>query len=231
MNKLYILLIGCLLSFTSTLASADDGLHYNQINLHATASRDTENDQLVAMLVVQKNGLSPAMLTKQVNQAMALILEKAAQFEMIKTHTTSYNSRPLYNKSKISSWQVSQNIKLSSQDFDQLSELVGKLNDLANVQSMTFSISDHSLERVKQQLIKEAIAKFRRKASLIATQFGQDNYRIIQVSVDSNYRQPHAMTQRTMAMSEARAAPPDLSAGTNKVSVSVNGSIELTGKY
>ncbi len=231
MNKLYILLIGCLLSFTGTLASADDGLRYNQINLHASASGDTENDQLVAMLAVQKNGLSPSILTKQVNQTMALILEKAAQFEAIKTHTTRYSSRPLYNKSKISSWQVSQNIKLSSQDFDQLSELVGDLSDLANVQSMTFSISDHTLELVKEQLIKEAIAKFRHKASLIAKQFGQNNYRIIQVSVDSNYRQPQAVMPRTMAMNEARGAPPALAAGTNKVSISINGSIELTGKH
>ncbi|NQZ53410.1 MAG: SIMPL domain-containing protein [Piscirickettsiaceae bacterium] len=231
MNKLHVLLLACLLSFTVTTANADDDLRYNQINLQASASLDTENDKLIAMLVVQENGQSPAILTKHVNQRMALILEKAVKFEDISTHTTSYNSRALYNKGKITSWQVSQNIKLTSQNFEQLSELVGELNDLANVQSMNFSVSDQTVERVKEQLTKEAISKFRSKASMIAKQFNEDSYRIIHVSIDSNSYQPQPMMARSMAMSEARGVPPTLSAGKNKISITVRGAIELISEH
>ena len=63
MNELHVLLLACLLSFTVTTANANDDLRYNQINLQASASLDTENDKLIAMLVVQEKGQSSAILT------------------------------------------------------------------------------------------------------------------------------------------------------------------------
>ncbi len=216
--------------FTATLLSpahAEQMPQYNQINIQASASQEVANDQLTANLMVQQSGRNTAKLANQVNQKMAMILEKSHAFSSIKTKTSSYSTQPIYKNGVIESWQVSQNIMLTSQDFDALAELVGQLNEIATVQSMTFSISQQTIDSIKEELTKQAIRNFKNKAKMIAQQFDKSDYVLVHVSIDSNYYQPQAKMSRVMMMADAESAPPALAAGTDNVSVNVNGTIEL----
>lgn len=214
----------------SGITHADLSQRYDHISLQTSASTDIKNDVLVAILMVQEQGLNPANLADRVNHKMADILNKVSHFNEITSHTTSYNTHPIYKNGQIQSWQVNQQIKLISQNFEQLGRLVADVNKLATVQSMSFSISDQRIDTIKQELTKEAISKFREKATLIANQFGKPNYRIVQVSIDSNQNLPQPMMERSMMMADSRgAAPPALAAGTNKISVNIVGTIELVG--
>jgi len=216
-----------LLVSVSLSLSADDHT-YNQISLQTSASQDVANDVLVAMLIVQENGHQPAALAERVNKKMADVLAKADRVKEIDSHTTSYNSQPLYKNGKINSWQVSQHIKLTSQDFEQLGKLIADVNELARVQSMTFKVSDQQIEQTKEVLTKTAIAKFRTKASLVTEQFGKTNYQLVHVSIDGNHSTPQPMRMERMMMSDAKmTAPPATSAGTNKITVNIIGTIEL----
>lgn len=201
---------------------------YNHISLQTSASTEVANDVLVAVLVVQENGQQPAALADSVNTKMAQVLSKATDFKAIDSHTTSYNSQPRYKSGQINSWQVSQQIKLTSQDFDQLGKLIAEVNDLARVQSMTFKVSDPRIEKTKEELTKTAIKKFRHKAAIVAEQFGRAHYQLVHVTIDGNHQSPRPMMERSMMMADsARSAPPATSAGTNKITVNINGTIEL----
>jgi len=209
---------------------ADQLPQYNHINIRSSASQEVANDQLTANLMVQQSGRNTAKLANQVNQKMAIILEKSHAFSSIETKTTSYTTQPIYKNGVIESWQVSQNVMLTSQDFDALAEFVGQLNELATIQSMTFSISQQAVELITDELTKQAITNFKNKAKMVTEQFDKSDYIIVHASIDSNYRQPQPKMGRVMMMADAeQAAPPALAAGTNDVSVNISGTIELLG--
>ncbi len=215
-----------LMSF-SIVSFANDLARYDQISLQAMASKEVANDVLVATLLVQENGANPATLANRVNNKMSQLLEKSDQYKAIDSHTTGYNSRPFHKNGSIKSWQVSQYIKLTSQNFEQLSKLISELNSLATVQSMTFSVSDQLFEETKATLLKEAITNFRDKATLVAHQFDKSNYRLVHINIDRSPSISRPMMERTMRMADVSSAPPAVSAGTNKIQVNVNGTIEL----
>ncbi|NQY27041.1 MAG: SIMPL domain-containing protein [Piscirickettsiaceae bacterium] len=210
------------------LSFANEAASYDRISLQAMATQEVANDVLVATLLVQENGANPAILANKVNIKMAQLLDKTTKHKGIDAHTTGYNSRPFHKNGNIKSWQVSQHITLTSQDFEQLSKLIAELNSLATIQSMSFRVSVQLAKATKAILLKQAIANFRSKASLIAQQFDKPNYRLVHVNIDRNQTGPSYRMERTMMMADvASSAPPALSAGTNKIQVNVNGTIEL----
>lgn len=215
-----------LLFVLPSVSLANDELRYNQINLQTAASSHIANDLLIAMLVVQETGSDSALLANKVNKKMTKVLSAASRFKDVDSHTVSYTTRPMYRKGVIYSWQVSQTIKLSSQNFEQLGHLIAKVNTLADVQSMQFTVSDLTLEQTQEKLTKQAIAKFRAKAAMVTEQFDKSDYVIVQVNIGSNYHSPRPMMERSLMAADS-AAPPALAAGTNKITVNINGSIEL----
>lgn len=227
MKSLFPLLL--LLSlFLTPNVYAQENQRLNQISLQASASEQVANDQLVATLLVQENGHDPATLANKVNKKMTQLIKKAQSFPQVKYQTINYNSRPVYKNGVITSWQVSQNIQLISHNFDQLGRLVSQVNDLSTVQSMQFHVSDQQIETTQTKLTEQAIAAFRQKAQMITQQFGKSNYHLVHINVGNNYVQPpqHRVMRSAMA-AESMDVAPALSAGTNKVTVNINGTIEL----
>lgn len=214
----------------SATAAAEDSLHYNLINLNATASTEVANDQVTSVVQVMLNGSDPAKLGQQVNQRSNQLLELIKNYSSITPQTTGYQTRPQYKDSQIVSWQVSQQIRLHSYDFTQMSEALGEAQDIATVQSIEFSLSDTLIETTQNELIEEAITKFRDKAALIQTQFEQPSYKLVNMSVNtSGYAPVRRMEAVSMMVADtaSKSAPAALEAGSNKVSVDVHGQIQL----
>jgi predicted secreted protein len=223
------LFVAIMLLALSPLSFADEQ-PMGIVNLDASASRDVENDKLVTRLQVMEEGRDPAKLTDLVNQKTALVLDAVKNFKGIEAETSSYNTRPVYKDGKIASWQVSQQLTLKTGKFDQMSQFVGDINSLANIQSMQFQVSDDRAEAIKNELLKQAIANFRDKAQLIAGEFNRSGYELVNLSIDGNYFSPRPVMERAAMMSAdsmSKGAPAALAAGTNEVSVTVRGSIQL----
>lgn len=228
MLKISQILLSTFFFISMQLAFADNEQHFNQVNMQVTASDTIANDQLTAILVVQETGNDPAALANLVNTKMASIISKADKFNNIKHQTINYNSRPIYKNSAIKSWQVSQNIQLKSQDFEQLGKLVSQVNQLSTVQSMNFGVSDQQIEKTQDRLTEQAIKKFRHKATIITKQFAKSDYHLVNINIGNNYVQPQRhMMRSSMAMESKADVAPALSAGTNKITVNINGTIEL----
>ncbi len=229
MIKFNHLMLTLLLVLSHSAAFADDKQNFNQVNLQATASEDIANDQLNAMLVVQETGNDPATLANKVNDKMAKIIAKADRFKMVEHQTINYNSQPIYKNGSIKSWKVSQNIRFKSQNVDQLGKLIAQINQLSTVQSMNFAVSDRQIEKTQARLTKDAIAKFRHKAADIAKQFGKSSYHLVHINVGNNYvQQPRQRMMRSSIAKESMSdSAPAVSAGTNKIIVNVNGTVEL----
>lgn len=214
----------------SPLAVAEQQMQLGIVNLDASASRDVDNDELVTRLQVIEDGRDPAQLTDLVNQKTALVLDAVKNFKDIEAETSSYNTRPIYKNGTISSWQVSQQLTLETGNFDQMSQFIADISSLANIQAMQFQVSDDKAEQVKQALLKQAIANFRDKASLVASEFDRSGYELVNLSIDGNYFSPRPVMERGAMMSAdvaSKGAPAALAGGSNEVSVTVRGSIQL----
>lgn len=214
----------------SPLSFAEDGLQLGMVTLDTSASMDVENDELITRLQVFEQGKDPAKLTNMVNKKTALVLDAVKNFKAIKAETSNYSTQPIYDDGKIASWRVSQQLTLETRQFDQMSQFIADINTLANIQSMQFMVSDDRAEKVKTELLKQAISKFKDKAKLISHEFDRSGYEIVSISIDGNAFNPMPMMERANMMSadmQMKGAPAALAGGSNEVSVNVRGSIKL----
>ena len=222
----FLLFFAAMLFSVNTLA--DNDLHYNLINLSANAKTEISNDEMSAYLQVLRSGSDASELAKAVNKSAQQALGIAKTYDAVSVQTQGYQTQPVYDDGKIRSWQVSQQLRLKSSDFSQMSELLAELQSLGNIQSMQFAISDTQLETTRQQLAQQAIEKFRAQASAIQQQFAASGYRLVNLSVSQGGYSPRYMETSSMRMDTmAKAAPVAIEAGSNEVSVDVHGQIQL----
>jgi predicted secreted protein len=222
-------LLSCLLLTSFVVISplyADPSL--NQVSIHASASLELDNDEMHANLVVQRNGKDTAALSNSVNLAMTQILNVIQRHPTIKAQSSNYTTQPSYKEGEIQSWHVKQTLKLNSLDFEAMTKALSDVNGLADIESLTFSISDSTLEKSKANLTQQAIANFKEKARLVTHAFDMASYKIMNVSINDQSYRPQFKSGRVMMMSDAvESSGPALSAGTDTVTVNVQGNIQL----
>lgn len=201
-------------------------LTYDRISLSVTASAQVENNILVAMLYAQREGSQAAKLVDEVNRVVRWGLDLAREAADVKVQTLDYNTRPIYRNQTLTGWRARQSIRLESGDAEQLSKLIGKLQERLSVQSVGYDVSPQLRQGTEDRLIAEAIDAFKNRAGLVTKRMGRSEYRLVRMDVNTVGVPVRPVPMRAMAM-EASAAPPALEAGTQTVRVTVSGTIEL----
>lgn len=201
---------------------------YNQVNLAVDASRQVENDTLVAVLSVQHDGSDPSELAGLVNQDMGWALETAKQSLGVQAQTLGYSSNPMYEKSHLVGWRVNQEMQIQGKDMAAMSELIGKLQAKLAVQSVGYRVSEEVRRQVEEQLITEAIRNFENRARLITNNLGRKGYKLVSLSINESNPSPIRPNYRMMAMQAEAAPAPAIEAGNQQLSVSVAGTIEVS---
>lgn len=221
-NLLYLLLL-----LPTALFSGETPLTYDRIDLSVSVSREVENDTLVAVLFAQKEGNDTARLAGEVNKLIAVAVRTAKQHSEILVQTPAYRTTPIYNKQYISGWRVYQSIRLESTDSDAVSKLIGELQQTLGLESISYTLSPQSREQSETRLLREGIAAFKQRAQLISSEMGRPGYRLVQMTVNTSGTSPRPFLMLEKAMTADLAATPSLEAGTQRVEVTVNGTIEL----
>jgi predicted secreted protein len=230
-----LLLLLCLVLASPVLA---DEKTYNRINLSAEASTDVENDTLVAVLYIEEQARTAAEAAETVNAAIGWGVSKAKSVDNVKVRTLDYSTSPVYTQRpvksgnrdftpRIAAWRVSQSMRVESTDADALSELITELQERLGIRSIGYQVSKPLREATEAVLIDEAILAFQLRAQQIAKAFGHDNYKLVQVSINTSGARPPMPYARGMAMEMAAKAPVAIEAGSSSLQVTINGSIEL----
>ncbi len=229
-----IIVLICLLVslFLAQVAWADDEkLHYNQVNLSATALDEIKNDILVAILYVQEEGRDPKNLADRVNKKVNKAVERAKQLNEIKVQTLAYRTNPYYKKQKIAGWRVRQSIRLESKNFSQLSQLIGELQESLALEQVNYQISPERRGKSENRAIEKAIAAFKKRASVVSEQLGFKSYKLIDINISTSGGHPVMQgivrTEMYARDSLKQMTPPTLEGGTQAIQVNVNGRIEL----
>jgi predicted secreted protein len=202
---------------------------YDRVTLNVTAERQVENDIMVAVVYAEVEANNQSRAADDVNQAIRFAADRAAATPGIEQQTLRYTTRPVYaNDRRIVAWVARQSLRLESKDAAALSTLLGELQTRVAIESLGSSLSKTARDSVEGQVISEAIAQFRQRATQIATEFERDGYRVVDVNVGSYAAFPQEAQMRALnAVAGDAVAAPAIEAGVQTVSVSVSGTIEL----
>ncbi len=230
-HKITCHLFTVLLVVLAMPASAhDDDPLFNVVNLQAEAEREIPNDQMIVIVVTEHDGKDPASVAASINKDMEWALGIVKQHNYVESRTRSYQTWPVYNdKQTIIGWRASQELELKSGNIEGLSELAGKLQEKLQVRQMNFSPTDATRKKYENELIEEAMVAFKGRVDIVSKHMDNKNHRIVNININTGSYFPPVMYERAMLKSAAMdAAPaPAVDAGTSKITVTVNGSVQF----
>jgi predicted secreted protein len=207
-----------------------DAPRYNQVSLHAEATREVSRDLMSVTLFSEAQDTDPARLAETVTKSLNEALAKAREAKGVTIRQGSRNSSPVYDEKgqAITAWRERAEVRLESQDFPALANLTGELQKSLKLASMDFSIATATRQQSEDALIKDAIAAFKARAEIARQAMGAQSYKIVNLSLNSSGApQPYLRAPMMMKAARSDAVTPDVEAGTTEVTVSADGTVEL----
>jgi predicted secreted protein len=217
----------------ATAAHADEGrkLVYDQVELSASAEQDVANDLLIAVLYTEHEGQRQAEVAGRVNDAMAWALGIAKPASGIKVQTLQYSTWPLYanDSTSITGWRARQALRIEGRDAKAVGELIASLQARLAVESIAYGVSREARRTAEDALTASALAQFEARASQIAQVLGRPGYRLVSLRIADTGQPGMPVPYRAVMMAEAdvKAAPAQIEAGEQSLSVTVSGTIQL----
>lgn len=212
-------------------AHAETPLTFNRVSLNESAQAEVDNDLLVAVLYVQAEGREAATPADEVNRVMDWAVNLVKGHAEVKVQTLGYQTQAVYNKGNLRGWRVNQSLRLESHDSRLLGDLVARLQEQLQVQSIAYELSNGQRRAHLDTLTAEALQRFQARARHVATSLGRSSYRIVRININDGYQGPVPVMRGMMmeaAAADAAVAPARIEAGTQKITISVNGEIELS---
>jgi predicted secreted protein len=175
----------------------------------------------------------------QLRQALDAALaeaRKAARPGQLEVRTGAFQVMPRYAAprpgapSAVAGWQGRAELVLEGSDTAAISQLAGRLTGLA-VQRVAFGLSREARDKVEAEVAAQAIDRFKARAAAHAQQFGYASYSLREVTVNGSEQggpQPMPMFRAAVAPMAAADQAQPVEAGRTTVTVTVNGSIQLS---
>ncbi|WP_180135048.1 SIMPL domain-containing protein [Acinetobacter sp. YH12070] len=229
-----IILSTVLLASSLGLAAATqaaDPLNYNIVNIQADATRQVSNDQMYAVLYIEKSNKQPAELATQINQLMTQAVNTARKYPAVKIETGSQSTYPIYDNDsrKLKEWRGRAEVRLESTDFKTASQLVSELQQNFQTQSISFSVSDAQRKKVENELMVEASKNFQQRAQTLSQAWNKSGYNLVNINLNtSNYGGQPVPRMAMMKAAAADAIPEqEMAGGESKITVNANGTIQF----
>lgn len=200
------------------------------LNLDANASMDVPQDVVHITLAYEQQSDDPAALANALNTRTDQVLASAKRQSGVTAQTGSLTVYPSTDTNgKINGWRGRSEVRLDSRDFAAASKLAGSLSSQMQVANVTFSLSPETRDAAQAKLSGQAIATFKQKAANASSAFGFGGYTIREVSVSGGESAPpRPMMMRMNAAPTAKMADMPIEGGNSTVTVTVNGSVQMT---
>ena len=245
MTSLRTILVLSMLSLPVLAAPAsaqDNGLNLPPegttiINFSATEKRTVPQDLLIASLRIELDEGTPVEIQKKINESMKKALELAKGNSAFKVSTGfysvyKYDQPTVVNKETGEQetkpvWRGSQTIDIESKDATKLLDTVGKIQELGfAMNNLAYTISPEVADKVRDELMVEALKKLVAKADIVAKTLGKAKADLVDVNVDSGgpvMPMYNTMLARGEAMAMVAGLPaPVAEAGETDLSLTVS---------
>ena len=231
MMTLKKLAIVAFISGASSLSMAEDSMKYNILNLQAEATRQVSNDEMHAILFIEKSNKQPAELSSQITQLMNQAMTLAKKYPQVKVETGSQTTYPVYDNdsNKLKEWRGRAEINIESTDFKAASQLVSELQQSFQTQSINFTVSDAQRKKIENELMVEASKNFQQRAQLLSQTWNKSGYNLVNLNLNTSNNYPQPVMRASMAkFASAEAADAQsVAAGESKITVNANGAIQF----
>ena len=220
------------LATLASLPAMADEPRYNQVSLRAEVSQEVAHDRMLVTLYTEAQNDDPAKLAADVTKTLNAAIEQARKVQGVKVSLGSRQSYPVYEDEgrKIGAWRERAELRLESAEFARLSQLSADLLGELKMADMSFSVAEDTRKTSEDALIKEAVAAFNARAQLATEAMGGKSYKVVNLSLNGGSFQPvmpmRAMTMDRGSFSKSEAAP-QIEAGTSRVQLSADGTIEV----
>lgn len=207
----------------------------NVLSLSASATTEVPRDMLGVTMWTTREGSDATAVQAQLKQALDAALteaRKAARPGQVDVRTGGFSLMPRYTKGVINGWQGTAELILEGRDIPAISQLAGRLPTMT-VARVGFSLSREMREKVEAEVAGQAIERYRAQADAYAKQFGFGGWtlREVQVNTHGDPGGPVPMMARAqMSPAMSADAPLPVEAGKANVTVTVNGSVQLSIK-
>lgn len=207
-----------------------EGETYNRVSFQVEAAREIANDMMVASMSIETQDKQPARIAQQINTTLNDALKKAAAFGSIKASSGGQNTHPVYGKNnQVDAWRGHAEIRLESRDFKAAGELIMQLQSTMQLNRLDFALAPNTRAQNENELITEAIKAFQQRADTIRVAIGARAYKTVQLSINSDSPPAYARAlMRAAPMAADAIIPePEFVGGSTRMTVQVNGTIEL----
>lgn len=216
---------------SSVFAQDNNQLNYNLVNIQAEASRQVSNDEMHAVLFIEKSNKQPAELSNQMTQLMNQAMAIAKKHPKVKVETGSQTTYPVYDNdsSKLKEWRGRAEVRLESTDFKAASQLVSELQQFFQTESINFTVSNEQRKKVENELMVEASKNFQQRAQLLSQAWNKSGYNLVTINLNTgnSYPQPIMMRSAAKFAGAEMADAQNVAAGESTITVSANGSIQF----
>ena len=224
-------------------AAETDTLHYNMIEFAESANLEITRDTMTAYFSIASEGKDRATVNKAFQKKFN-DFNKAVQNNKLQTEILNRSASPRYeynnNGKRIQTgWEEEAVFKVESKDFDAINRLIDETLQTATLNRIGFSISKEKREAAVDQVSKAAILRFKDRAQDLAKTLGFSNYKIVKLnlghignrSIDNGFARAKMMNVEAAmfkrSASDENNAIQALSPGSEEISITVNGSVQM----
>lgn len=205
---------------------------YDQLTFQTEVKEEVQNDEVAASLYKKAQATDAKALAITLNTSINNALKIAKRYPTVTVSTGQQRTYPRYDKNnKIIGWTGQANIDLKSTDFTATSQLIADLQENLVMENLSFGVSDIKKNALEQKLMTDASRAFQQQAKNMTRAWDARSYRVVNVNlnVGSNYPRPmyDAMSMKSEA-ADASVPSQNFESGNSTISVTANGTIELT---
>ena len=204
---------------------------YDQLSFQTQVKEDIANDEVRASLYKKAQAADSKTLATTLNTSINKALAIAKRYPTVTVSTGQQSTYPRYDKNdKIIGWTGQANIDIKSTDFTATSQLIADLQETLVMNNLTFGVSEIKKDALEQKLMTEASRAFQQQAKRLTRAWDARGYRVVTVNLNTgneNYPRPMYSTMRSASV-ESSVPSQNFESGNSTVSVTANGTIELT---
>lgn len=230
---------GAVVALVPAMAQAEPA-KTDVLSLSASATTEVARDMLQLRFSTTREGKEAAAVQTELKQALDAALaeaRKVAKPGQVDLQAGNLSIYPRYGQPKagssaapqITGWQGSVELLVQGRDMEAISKLSGRISSLA-IANVSYGLSREAREKAEGEVVAQAIASYKSKASIYAKEFGYSNYRIGEVSVNADQPMPVMMAAqarfKTMGAAADEALP--VESGKATVTVNVSGNVVMT---
>ena len=224
---------GSALLLTAMMGSAHaEPTGYDQLTFQAEVNEEIQNDEVRASLYKKAQATDSKALATTLNTSINNAMKIAKRYPSVTVSTGQQRTYPRYDKdNKIIGWTGQANIDLKSTDFAATSQLIADLQQTLVMENLNFGVSESKKDALEQKLMTNASHAFQQQAKNLTSAWGARGYRVINVNLNTGGNSPRPMySSMNMKASSDESSVPSQSfeSGNSTVSVTANGTIELT---